>query len=40
MEAIFKYTEDKKATGSSQQVFMRGKQFLINLQAVYIEIIG
>lgn len=40
VETIFKYTEDKKVTGSSQQVFMKGKQFLTNLQAVYTEIIG
>lgn len=40
VETIFKYTEDKKVTRSSQQEFLKGKQFLTNLQAIYKEIIG
>lgn len=40
VETIFKYTEDKMVTRSSQQEFLKGKQFLTNLQAIYKEIIG
>lgn len=40
VETIFKYTEDNMVTRSSQQEFLKGKQFLTNLQAIYKEIIG